>query len=108
MILYYDRQGRPISLEGWALLLRDLDYRRVGLDEVGGFVISTVWLGLNHQWLASQPPIIFETMVFSAEDEKPVEEYMDRYSTEEEARLGHLNVVSVVREMESICVEDAE
>lgn len=55
-----------------------------------GSRVSTVFLGLDHQW-GDGPPLLFETMVFPEDDF--AEEDMDRYSTWEEAVEGHRNMV---------------
>jgi hypothetical protein len=52
-----------------------------------GIWVSTVWLGLNHAWRGR--PLVFETMVFGVEDNECV-----RYSTIEEARVGHEKMVA--------------
>lgn len=48
--------------------------------------ISTVFLGLDHQW-GIGPPLLFETMVFS--DDPEIDQSIIRYSTYEEAEKGH-------------------
>lgn len=90
MILHYNRRGRPISLEQWA---RELEAnRRVAWDDLGKLgVVSTVYLGLDHSF-GGGPPLIFETMVFGG----PMDEFMDRYSTEEQALGGHRFVVQAL------------
>lgn len=90
---YYDRQGAPLSLEGWCALLRDHDYRRVALDYIGDVKVSTVWLGLDHNYFGDGPPLIFETMVFGG----PMDQDPYRWSTEEEAKAGHDMAVDAVR-----------
>lgn len=88
---YFDRQGRPIPAEEWIRLSSDPAYRRVALTSGYCRRISTVWLGLNHQW-GDGPPLIFETMLFR---ESPSGDNLlndidcDRYSTEAEAVAGH-------------------
>lgn len=72
---------------------RNPDKRRVALDEVGEARISTVFLGIDHQW-GSGPPLLFETMVFGG----PMDEQQWRYSTWDEAEAGHHRVVEAVRE----------
>jgi hypothetical protein len=55
--------------------------------------VSTVFLGLDHQWHAHGPPLLYETMVFrdgSGDD-------CVRYSTREEALAGHNKVVAECR-----------
>lgn len=92
--MYFRRDGTPYqTAEEWAKDFegpsdgKDLSsYRRVAKTSLwwGGWV-STVWLGLNHNYGGGKP-LIFETMVFyrSMSDLD-----MDRYSTEAEAIQGH-------------------
>ncbi len=85
---YYDRAGLPIEdLHEWARKFEDRDYKRVALTELpDGKEVSTVWLGLDHQW-GEGPPLIFETMVFPPGSR--IELDAERYSTLEEAQAGH-------------------
>src|SRR5690348_11829956 len=86
----YDKNGKPLSLMAWATLLEDRDYKRVASSQIGQYLISTVWLGLNHNYDGGKP-LIFETMVFGPDDE----EYTERYSTEAEALAGHKRAVKI-------------
>jgi hypothetical protein len=102
MSRWYRRDGTPIrDLLTWAKLFENTVYRRVA-DTVleDGTRISTVWLGLDHRFIATEgPPLIFETMVFSPETKKiefagrehEFHEDWDQecYSTEAEAIAGH-------------------
>ena len=94
--MYYDKQGKPISIEDYILLSRDSDYRIIGRDITeDGKLISTVWLGLDHaasDYLGSHVPIIFETMVFKNSVFRQ-EQYCERYSTLEAATNGHSRVL---------------
>lgn len=56
-------------------------------------LVSTVWLGLDHNW-GKGPPLIFETMVFP---QRRSGEYCERYSTEEAAVAGHMAAVRYFR-----------
>ena len=106
--IYYDRQGNPMSQDDYIAQRYggDLDAFRVGIDEIGPYVISTVWLGLDHGF-GDGPPVIFETMVFASEawyadrrdpDHLPLIEFdCQRYCTEEEAQAGHDEMVLLVR-----------
>jgi len=93
---YFDRQGKPvIDVLAWARLHQDRAYKTVAFSELpNGRTVSTVWLGINHNFADDGPPIIFETMVFSAfgmSDDLD----MDRYATEDEARAGHERMVQL-------------
>ncbi len=89
----YDRKGKPLDLMTWANLMEDHAYRRVAETTLSnGTWISTVWLGLDHNF-GHGAPLIFETMVFPARDDKR-EEDSDRYSTEAEALDGHAAMVA--------------
>lgn len=83
---YYDKQGAPLTREEYSELLAAIgwDYKRVAKTEIGDIQISTVWLGLDHQY-GDGPPLIFETMQFGGNDDQECE----RYSTIEEAKAGH-------------------
>jgi hypothetical protein len=89
---FFDRKGRPMSLEQWAIQFENLSYRKIAFTNLSqyGVDISTVWLGLNHA-LRAGPPLIFETMVFRTVGASEMD--MDRYFSEEEAKRGHENMV---------------
>jgi hypothetical protein len=95
MIEYYSRDGSPMSRDEWAAAMASDfdDTRRVAKDTVGDVEVSTVWLGLNHQY-GDGPPLIFETMVFGGELDG--EQWRD--ATEAEAYETHKHAVGLVRE----------
>jgi hypothetical protein len=47
----------------WAQAFEATDRQVVRTDVAEGVEVSTVFLGLDHQW-GSGPPLLFETMVF--------------------------------------------
>lgn len=57
--------------------------------------VSTVFLGLDHNWEPDGPPLIFETMVF-ASDYPEIDQDCERYSTWDDALKGHNNMVDIV------------
>lgn len=92
---YYDREGNPLELMEWAAIFErrsneNEDEWVIGRTEVEGAEVSTVWMGIDHNFSDDGPPLIFETMVFG---DSEYAEYQWRYSTEEEAREGHERVV---------------
>ena len=46
--------------------------------------VSTVFLGLDHQW-GDGPPLLFETMIFGGAHDQ----FQQRYSTWDQAEAGH-------------------
>lgn len=98
--MYYDRDGDPIGVRDWNQLLSSTTYKRVArttvtsaADPSATYDVSTVWLGMNHNWSGHGLLIIFETMVFDSSGES-----LDccRYETEQQARAGHEDMVTVV------------
>jgi hypothetical protein len=65
--------------------------RRVGADDVGDHFISTVFLGIDHNFSGDGPPLVFETMVFKHGEWSELD--MKRYSTWDEAETGHKEMV---------------
>lgn len=71
------------DLMTWARMFEKAD-RHVAKTEKGGVKVSTVFLGLNHQY-GEGPPLLFETMIFGGEHDQ----YQDRCSTWEQAEKMH-------------------
>ena len=98
MSKWYWRDGTlavDMSKPGWQKKLKafekklyDKDYKRVAVTELpNGYWVSTVWLGLDHRFVESPMPLIFETMVFRGKSGRDYD--MERYSTEADAIHGH-------------------
>jgi len=56
--------------------------------------VSTVFLGLNHNYIQEEPPLLFETMIFGGKFDE--EEYQTRCSTWKEAEKMHQKAIDVV------------
>lgn len=98
---YYDHFGNEISQAEWGKLHSEEN----GIGKIvarylfpEGILVSTVWLGINHNFMPDGPPLIFETLVFGG----PCDQEMDRYTTQEEALEGHVRMVQHVRD----CLEE--
>lgn len=103
MIDYYklDENKNPIpcSLEEWANQREEMfesKTKHIGSDEINGKWVSTVWLGLNHNFFDG-PPEIFETMIYDNE-KKEWTDYEQRYATWKEAEEGHLKAIQWVKD----------
>lgn len=102
MSRYYDRKGSPISMEEWCKSFEATESRIVKQETVArpnGFeaFVSTVWLGLDHNYGDQGPPLIFETMVFQ-DAHSGNDTYCNRTSTEAEAIEAHEEAVRLVKE----------
>lgn len=93
---YYDINGTPITVDWWGELYGDKEYRIIGRDTVGKVLVSTVWIGINHAFMPTEPIKIFETMVFPGDNMVEDDEFTARYSTLEEAQAGHARIVAEV------------
>lgn len=90
-VRYYAMNGRPMTQAEWShAMARHITVGWTELRVRGRpFQVSTVWLGLNHNWNPIGPPLIFETMVFEMPRRVPYMGLMCRYSTLAEAQRGH-------------------
>ena len=62
-----------------------------------GVEISTVFLGVDHNFLG-RPPILFETMIFGGE----LDDEMEQYSTWQDAEKGHKKWVAKAQSKQSV------
>lgn len=93
---------RPIKdVRKWAKWFESAGLKRlVGDTNVleSGVRVSTVFLGLDHNFGLEGKPILFETMIFGS-DKKIFKEYQERYCTPEEAEKGHRAAVRFVKKV---------
>jgi hypothetical protein len=85
------RLAVEVDLMRWAEWFETAD-RHVKLTEQGDVRVSTVFLGLDHNFSDRGPPILFETMAFVGDDSVGQE----RYATWAEAEEGHARWVAQV------------
>lgn len=110
---YFYRSGKPIKGKNavikWAKLFEDGEKRIIRQTRVGvvykkrmlyeAFFVSTVFLGLDHAFGLGSKPLIFETMIFCQLPFGNIgcEAYMNRYSTEKEALIGHVRALALIK-----------
>lgn len=99
MIGYYILEGKETKYVGddtltWAQQFEDFTKRRVNRTFIEDVDISTVFLGMDHDFTGKGPPLLFETMVFGGE----LDQEMDRCSTWEEAEKMHDAMCERVRQ----------
>lgn len=97
---YYrlDDEGNvhPVELMDWARSFESSNRWQLK-TRVGHMMVSTVFLGLDHNW-GRGPPVLFETMVFGQLDG---DGDMFRYCTRQEAIEGHNKVVEEIKKEQS-------
>lgn len=91
--VFIDKKIRQVSWLEWAKWFEEVGNRRVAKTNLSnGICISTVFLGLDHQF-GQGPPILFETMVFRGQ----FDGWRWRYCTYKESIIGHKRVVKNMR-----------
>jgi hypothetical protein len=93
---WFDKDGEPLPVLVASDLLADMEYKSVKQDvfvyDGEPVTVSTVWLGLDHNWWPDRAPLIFETMIFGGK----LDLECWRYSTEEQALAGHADAVKLL------------
>ena len=88
-----DLDGQPLPCDDllvWAQWFEQHD-RTLAKDLVAGVGISTVFLGLDHNFCGG-PPVLWESLVFGG----PLDGEQRRYQSREEALAGHTELVAAV------------
>ena len=97
MLGRYKLEGHePVKVDDiveWAMWFENAD-TKVARTTVGSATVSTVFLGLDLNFLGYTPHL-FETMIFAAENNM-YNNYMWRYATWDEAVQGHEQAVAMI------------
>lgn len=97
-----DRWGRPVACPDvlqWASWFeakdRTIDYTVIKepTKRRPGIHVSTVFLGIDHNFSDEGLPVLFETMVFGG----PYDEHCERYITRGKALRGHRKWVAIAQ-----------
>ncbi len=100
-----NKNAIPCSIDEWAECRNKMikeKSKHVAQETINDKWISTIWIGIDHQWHDKGQPQIFETMIFE-DNGKGYEIYCNRYSTWKEAEEGHQKSVEWVK---NGCKED--
>lgn len=90
-----DESGDPVQCSDfliWAAWWERTDRTLSKSILPDGVEVSTVFMGLDHQW-GDGPPLLWETMVFGG----PYDQEQVRYHTRQQALAGHAQMVARVR-----------
>lgn len=66
--------------------------RTIAKDNIGDVLISTIFLAYDYSWGEGEP-ILWETLIFGGEHDL----YQERYTSKEDALVGHLKAVKLVK-----------
>jgi hypothetical protein len=100
MLRHYvlDGDGQPLECDDllvWASWMQTAN-RHVAQDTTGDVTVSTVFLGLDHNFGERRAgPVLWETMVFGG----PCDQEQHRYRSRADAEAGHRAVWHKVREV---------
>lgn len=90
---YWMLEGKTVvdapDMLTWAKWFGKSDRNVAHTPLANGYRVSTVFLGIDHNFCDIEPPLIFETMTFPSDDRQ----LQQRYSTWDEAEKGHAEVV---------------
>ena len=92
--MYYyiiDDNDQPVPCEDvleWGRWMKSNE-RAVAKTKFAGGIVSTVFLGLDHNFGDRGAPVLWETMIFGG----PHDGYQDRYTSLKNARAGHKRAI---------------
>jgi hypothetical protein len=101
-VLLPNRMIAEVGMKEWAEWYQDAE-RTVAQTETELHLISTVFLGINHQFSFRGPPLLFETMVFAKDgnESSAFDGECRRYSSWDDAEAGHKTVTRRVLKAEA-------
>lgn len=94
-----DADGNPVpepDVIAWANWFEKADYRVASSRCNDGTIVSTVFLGLDHNFMGGEP-LLWETMTFPP-SHTAWDGFQLRYSTREHALEAHKMVVTAINE----------
>lgn len=105
MIGYYilDENGKTVATDDvleWARFIEKPINKILKQDDIDDYKVSTVFLGIDHNFADSGAPILWETMVFKRGYNGKVnfmDLYQQRYPTRAAALKGHKKAMILVK-----------
>jgi hypothetical protein len=90
-----DREIVPAPFEEWANWFEH-GKRIIEQTHVGDRFVSTVFLGIDHNFMGMGGPILFETMIFDGPNARSHDLFQERSRTYREAVARHAYAVALV------------
>jgi len=94
-ILINDKPVHVSNVIEWANWIEKSE-RTLARSDVNGIIISTVFLGLDHNFSGSKLPVLWETMCFGLEVDQ---DECRRYTSRDDALCGHQEFVQLAHEL---------
>jgi len=98
-ILNADHSVRRVGAREWGEWFerndRTVARNFFGHEGIGEIMVSTVFLGVDHNFFGDGPPVVFETMIFGGGD--GMDQWQRRSCTWEEALRMHAHAVDLVK-----------
>lgn len=98
MPLYYilNASGVPVPCANrllWIAWMQIRQHRIIAQDRIGDIGVSTVFLGIDHNFVDVGPPVLWETLLVGG----PRDGEIQRYQTQDAARAGHAKILNSLR-----------
>lgn len=94
-IRFYDPYGEELpDVYAWSRAMEQVDKRVARTRFANGVELSTIWLGLDHNYVPRGRPLIYESMVFGEGSLLDLD--IQRYSTLAQAWAGHWQFAAIV------------
>jgi hypothetical protein len=91
-----DKHGKPKAVTDtmkWAAWFETYD-RVIAVDDITSKIyVSTVFLGIDHNFTGEGPPVLWETMIFNGARDG----YQERHASKRDALAGHERAIRVAR-----------
>lgn len=103
-VYYILKDGRVIETSdgsAWGQWYHDHPEERIIVQtEIGDAWVSTVFLGLDHNWMGKGDPLLFETLI-QWKNCPRLDMEMIRYATLDKAKEGHDYMVRVITRLQA-------
>ena len=80
-----NKKIKEVLIDEWVKWVKNPENRIIKHDECDKILVSTVFLGIDHNWSGKGEPVLFETMIFGGK----YNNYQERYTSYEDAIKGH-------------------
>lgn len=99
-----DKNNNPVpepDVVKWGIWFEQSHSRRiVEQTHIGKYWVSTVFLGIDHNYGGEGDPVLWETMIFLEDNDNWEDKYCDRYTSHKDALWGHQIAILMAQKMD--------